>query len=208
MNAPEPVGEPAASPGRRPRAPSMVRVLPLLVAAAVVLLHAVAGARQWPVVVQGVLDEPAHLLTAWLVLAALPGDLLERSLGRWALVASVAIDLDHIPLYLSDYEFSVDGRPPTHGLALVCAVLAIAAALRGRHRERAFGIGLGVALHLVRDLATGPGVPLLWPVYDSAVRVPQAAYLITVVAVAVVAAARRPGPHPGNRRRGARGSTS
>jgi inner membrane protein len=166
------------------------RLLPLLAAATVLALHLIAGARAWPLVAEGLLDESAHLLTAWLILAALPGHLLQRDLGRWALMSSVAIDVDHILLYLSDYTFSVGGRPPTHSLALVCAVLATAAALRRRLRERALGVGLGIALHLVRDLATGPGVALLWPVYYSPVRVPQAAYLITVVSVAVVAAIR------------------
>jgi inner membrane protein len=32
----------------------------------ILVLDAVASARQWPLVVQGLLDEPAHLLTAWL----------------------------------------------------------------------------------------------------------------------------------------------
>jgi inner membrane protein len=167
-----------------------VDALPLLAAAAVLVLHLIAGARRWPPVVMAVLDEPAHLLTAWLILAALPGGLLKRGLGRWALVASVAIDLDHIPLYLWGREFSVDGRPPTHSPAFVLVLLAIAALLRRTGRERVVGIALGIALHLVRDLATGPGVPLLWPAYHSSVIVPPDVYLIAVVAVAVVAAVR------------------
>ena len=183
-------GPDAASGAQRPPGAQRVDVLPLLVAAAVLVLHLIAGARQWPPVVMGVVDEPAHLLTAWLILVALPGNLLKRRLGRWALVSSVAIDLDHIPLYVSDYEFSVDGRPPTLSLAFVLVVLAVSAFLRGNRRQRVVGIALGVALHLVRDLATGPGVPLLWPVYHSSVTVPQTVYLITVVSVAVVATVR------------------
>jgi inner membrane protein len=183
---------------QRPPGTQRVDVLPLFVAAAVLVLHQIAGARQWPPVVMGAVDEPAHLLTAWLILAALPGGLLTRSVGRWALVASVAIDVDHIPLYLWGRDFSVDGRPPTHSLAFVLALLAIAVLLPRSPRERVVGVALGVALHLVRDLATGPGVPLLWPAYDSSAIVPQDVYLIAVAAVAVVAAVR---PRRGELRR-------
>jgi inner membrane protein len=173
----------------RPRGTTRAWIRPLLVAGAVLTLHLAYDARRWPLIPEALLDEPAHLLTAWLVLAALPGDLLRRRVGRWALLSSVAIDVDHIPLYLFGRGFSVGGRPPTHSLALVCVALG-AAALCRPVRERALGVALGVSLHLFRDLATGPGVPLLWPVAGSSVRVPQAVYLTIVVSAAVVAAAR------------------
>ncbi|TYP87206.1 metal-dependent hydrolase [Blastococcus xanthinilyticus] len=164
--------------------------VPLVAVAVLLVLDRIHQSGPWPLVVEGALDEPAHLLTAWLALAALPGDLLATSTGRAALVAAVLIDVDHVPLYLTDSGFAVDGgRPPTHSLALAAALAAAAAAVPHR-RRLLLGAALGVLLHFVRDLATGPGVPLLWPVADTAARVPHDAYLVAVLLLAAAAAVR------------------
>jgi inner membrane protein len=158
----------------------------------VLLLDAVQQARPWPVPVVGLLDEPAHLATAWLALAALTPR-LPRRVWLAALVASVAVDVDHVPLYLTDGAFSVSGgRPPTHSLFLVAALAAPALLLRAHWL---LGAAAGVLLHLVRDVATGPGVPLLWPASEVTVRVPYAPYAVVLLVLAVTAAARaRPAP--------------
>jgi membrane-bound metal-dependent hydrolase YbcI (DUF457 family) len=111
----------------------------------------------------GPLDEVAHLATAALgltVLACLAD--APRRFYVAALVASVAIDLDHIPLYLG--LLGDDGqRPVTHSLATVVAV-AIAAAVSRRHRAVLAGVATGLVLHFARDIAEGPpGVRMLWP---------------------------------------------
>ena len=114
----------------------------------------------------------------------------------------MAIDIDHVPLYTFAPGFDVGGRPPTHSL-LTVLVLAGVAVLIPAVRTPFAGLALGVCLHFVRDVATGPGVPLLWPLHDSAVRVPYAAYL-AVLAVAVGVATwrifrgtrQRDAPHP------------
>jgi inner membrane protein len=141
--------------------------------------------------VLGLLDESAHLATAWIFLAAfLPAR--ARPIWLWALVGAVAIDVDHVPLYLWDALTAGSGsRPVTHSLTTV-VVLAIAGAVASpRLRPPLLGLALGVVLHLVRDLAKGPGVPLDWPLSNADVRVPYAAYLIVLTVVAAAAVARR-----------------
>jgi inner membrane protein len=111
----------------------------------------------------GPLDEVAHLATAalGLMVAACLVDAPRRFYVA-ALVASVAIDLDHIPLYLG---LLGDGgqRPVTHSLATV-VVFAGAAAASSRHRAVLAGAATGLVLHFARDIAEGPpGVRILWP---------------------------------------------
>jgi len=111
----------------------------------------------------GLLDEVAHLATAALGLMVL-ACLIDapRRFYVAALVASVAIDLDHIPLYLE--LLGDDGqRPVTHSLATV-VVFTVAAAVSRRHRAVLAGVVTGLLLHFARDIAEGPpGVRLLWP---------------------------------------------
>ena len=46
---------------------------PAVALLAIGVLDSVAAIRPWPLPVVGLLDEPGHLHTAWLVLAASPG---------------------------------------------------------------------------------------------------------------------------------------
>jgi inner membrane protein len=116
----------------------------------------------------GPLDEIAHLATAALGLTVLACLLdVPRRFYAAALAASVAIDVDHIPLYLG--LLPEDGqRPVTHSLATV-VVLAAAAAASRRHRAVLAGAATGLVLHFARDIAGGPpGVRLLWPLWGQA----------------------------------------
>ena len=151
------------------------------------------SARQWPVVVTGLLDEPAHLLTAWLGLAAV-GAMSSRfwpwisRIWPWTLAGAVVIDVDHLPLYLWDEPLhAAGGRPVSHSLTTIVVLLAVALAAR-RLRAAAVGLAAGVFMHLVRDVATGPGVPLLWPLLDVNVLVPYRAYLAVLTVLAGAAA--------------------
>ncbi|MGY1696288.1 MULTISPECIES: metal-dependent hydrolase [unclassified Geodermatophilus] len=161
----------------------------------VLLLDAVQFARPWPVPVVGLLDEPAHLATAWLGLAALAPRHTPRAAWWAALVAAVAIDLDHVPLYLTDGAFAVDGgRPPTHSLLVVAVSTVLAGALRAWWL---LGVAAGLVLHLLRDVATGPGAALLWPASEAAVRLPYPAYATALLGLGLLATARRrPAPIP------------
>lgn len=114
------------------------------------------------------LDEVAHLGTAalgLLVLARFTG--LPRRFYVAALIASVAIDLDHIPDYLGLLP-DQNGRPFTHSLVTVVVFAGIAAISR-RHRAVLAGIVAGLLLHFARDIVEGPpGVRMLWPLQQTA----------------------------------------
>jgi len=116
----------------------------------------------------GPLDEVAHLATAALGLMVLVCLVdVPRRFYVAALVASVAIDLDHVPLYLGLLPDNGQ-RPVTHSLATV-AVFAGAAAVSRRHRAVLAGAATGLVLHFARDIAEGPpGVRLLWPLQERA----------------------------------------
>ena len=116
----------------------------------------------------GLLDEPAHLATGALGLLALACFIdVPRRFYVAGMIASVAIDLDHIPLYLGLLG-NEDQRPVTHSLATVI-VVASAAVVWRRHRAVLAGIVTGLLIHFARDIAEGPpGVRMLWPLQDTA----------------------------------------
>jgi inner membrane protein len=153
-------------------------------------LDLIAGSKDWHLAVIGVLDEPAHLVTAGLVLALLPRGFASR-VGAWALAASVAIDLDHLPLYTFAPGFATEGgRPPTHSLVTVL-VLLVGGALAPKWRAALAGIATGVVLHFLRDVGTGPGVSLGWPIFPQNVKVPYSVYFGAMAAVTGLVIFRR-----------------
>jgi inner membrane protein len=139
----------------------------------------------------GALDEVAHLTTAILLLAAGPRGVRNRFLGS-ALVASVAIDADHIPQYLG-YRFFTHGvpRPYSHSLPTIVIVLVGAVVWR-RRRDLLFGVAFGLCLHFFRDLAegNGSGVALLWPFSRHAFSYSHAVYLAIMLSVICIDAAK------------------
>lgn len=162
--------------------------LPLAAPMAIFGIDWVLSRSPAPTILQtAAMDEPGHLLTAAIILAALPG--LSVATRLTALVGSVVIDLDHLPLYLFGSAFAVDGgRPQSHSLAAILVLWSAAGLVKGAARTYLVGAGLGVVLHLVRDAGTGPGVPLLWPVWPHAVRMPYGIYLVALGVAAIVAA--------------------
>ena len=131
----------------------------------------------------GPLDETAHFLTMLLVLWAI-GDRVSQRVGAAALVASVAIDLDHGPQYLGD-DFLTRGtpRPYSHSL-LTIAVVLVGAAVWRRRRAVCLGVALGLAFHFWRDLSEpGSGVALLWPFTDHSFSFSPAGYLVIMAAI-------------------------
>ena len=141
---------------------------PILLAGVALGFDAVDRRVPFGLLSTGLLDEVAHLATAvlgLLVLACLVD--VPRRFYVAALIASVAIDLDHIPLYLG--LLPDDGqRPVTHSLATV-VVFAGAAVASRRHRAVLAGAATGLVIHFARDIAEGPpGVRLLWPLQGQA----------------------------------------
>ncbi|HSK50806.1 MAG TPA: metal-dependent hydrolase [Solirubrobacterales bacterium] len=144
----------------------------------------------------GLVDEPAHLATcalALLALAALTGSWPSGRFVVAALVASVAIDLDHLPGYLGERLLTGSmPRPLTHGVLLVAALLLVGRATSNRSlRQVSLGIAFGASTHLLRDLATGPGISALWPLTEDAVQVPYAVYAAILALTAVACLPRR-----------------
>jgi inner membrane protein len=175
------------------RAPARPAARVLLCAAGLAVigvLDLIARWRDWPIPVIGALDEPAHLATAGLLLVAfLPWR--ARAVVPWALAGAVLIDLDHIPFYLWGALTTGDaGRPLTHSLVTAVVLAVIGLLLRNRARTALLGLALGVLLHLVRDLGTGPGVPLFWPLSSESALLPYWVYFGAMTAVTVLAAVR------------------
>jgi inner membrane protein len=138
----------------------------------------------------GPLDETAHFLTTLLVLWAL-GPRVSRRFMAPALVASVAIDADHVPNRLGfDWLTAGTPRPYTHSLATILVVL-LGAMLWRRRKGVLFGVALGLAIHFARDMAEPEaGVALLWPFSHHGFSYAHRSYLVAMGAVAGVASCR------------------
>ena len=163
--------------------------LPIGLMVLITVLDVINRATPFQVFLTGLLDEPAHLATSVLILLALAGG---RRLARHttltvtALAASLLIDIDHIPLFAGVPSVADDGgRPYSHSLTTV-VVLAAAWFITGRRWPVLAGAAIGVCLHFTRDIATGPGLQLLWPVSSAFIRMPYAWYLTLVVVLALV----------------------
>ena len=135
------------------------------------------------------MDESAHLLTTLLVLWAF-GPRLGRFLAP-ALLASVAIDVDHVPGHLgADWLTAGTPRPYTHSVLTILIVLGLALVWR-RRRDACLGVAIGLAVHFGRDMGEGgAGVSLLWPVSGHAFQYPHGYYLALIAACVALAAHR------------------
>src|SRR5215470_2951682 len=139
---------------------------PVLLAAVALGFDAANRHVQFGLLSTGPLDEVAHLATAALGLLVLARFIdVPRRFYVAALIASVAIDVDHIPPYLGLGDPAQ--RPVTHSLSTV-AVFAAAAAASRRHRAVLAGVATGLVLHFARDIGEGyPGVRVFWPLQDA-----------------------------------------
>ena len=146
---------------------------------------------------RGLLDEPAHLATALIILGALVrfrGSLPDQRFGWTMLVCSVLIDVDHLPAeFGSNALTNGTPRPYTHALWVVIALTLAWAVARffrlrsGRPRPAAVelilaGAAWGVAAHFVRDIATAP-MSFWWPVTDLSVQVPYWWYVVALLVI-------------------------
>lgn len=160
---------------------------PLLLAGVALAFDAADRRIPFGVWTTGPVDEVAHLATAALGLLVLACFIdAPRRFYVAALIASVAIDADHIPLYLGLLGNQAQ-RPVTHSLSTV-AVFVAAAAASHRHRAVLAGVATGLVLHFARDIAEGyPGVRVFWPLQDTSWMVSYRWFLGMIV---VFAAAR------------------
>jgi hypothetical protein len=139
----------------------------------------------------GLLDEPAHLMTGALVLVAFFPGLLTTEFALGLLGGSVLIDLDHIPQYLGYWGLTHGtDRPYTHSL-LTLGVLAAVGLVWRRRRLLLMGIEIGLAAHFFRDLSESrAGVPLLWPWSYHSYTSPHWIYLVVMGVLFAMALAR------------------
>jgi inner membrane protein len=68
--------------------------------------------------------------------------------------------------------------------------VVVAAVLPRAARRWPLLAAVGLCVHFVRDVATGPGLPLWWPLSDLDVRAPEEWYATALLVVAVVGTAR------------------
>lgn len=171
----------------------MPRILVVVAAAVIFAIHPVLTLIDLPLWGLGILDETAHLSTALILVAAWPVR-VDRPVILVALASSVAIDVDHVLQYVG-VDVLTEGtvRPYPHSLTTPLVAFAFAFGLRGTPRRIALGIGAGVLAHLLRDVATGPGIAALWPLSDVTVRIPWGFYGATMAGLTAIAwtAARR-----------------
>ncbi|MBV9807032.1 MAG: metal-dependent hydrolase [Solirubrobacterales bacterium] len=134
----------------------------------------------------GPLDELAHVLTTLLVFWALGSRARERFMLP-ALIASVVIDVDHIPDRFGVEWFTVGTpRPYTHSLLLILVVVALAVAW-SRRRDVLLAVAIGLAIHFFRDMGEGDsGVALLWPFTDHAFQYSHGVYVAVMVAFVLI----------------------
>jgi membrane-bound metal-dependent hydrolase YbcI (DUF457 family) len=163
-------------------------VIALAVILAADLIHFGHGGRS--LLATGPLDEVAHLATGCLVVGALCRR-SPRSLVIAVLVASVAIDLDHLPAVLgADWLTRGTPRPYTHSLTTIVIVSALGPLWPAR-RSVCLGVLIGLAWHFWRDMAEpNSGVALLWPLTDRSFSVPYGVYAASMVALAILTARR------------------
>jgi inner membrane protein len=132
-----------------------------------------------------ILDELAHISTAFLFLIVFKR-FVNLPFAAGCLAGAVLIDLDRLPeLFSTGTLVAQPERPITHSLVSVLGLLLIAVVLSAQFRWVFIGAALGVAMHLLRDLATG-GVLLLWPVHSANIELSYAAYAVMIVALALV----------------------
>jgi inner membrane protein len=158
----------------------------IVVASADVLLRVLEP----PYLAIAVFDWPAHMATAAIVLMNLRAPAREFAIAM--LVASVAIDVDHLPAELGlDVLTPGTTRPVTHSLMGAAAVGLLTFAAT-RRRAVAAGVVTGVLAHFARDVATGDGVPLLWPATTREYELPYVIYITVLTLLVARASIRSP----------------
>jgi len=139
-----------------------------------------------PFVPNALTDEPAHAVTAVLVVAAVY-TLVRRPWDRRILVSALLggtlIDVDHLPAAFGcDIVTAGTDRPYSHSLLTLGALVVVVICTAGTRRERCGVACLALASHFARDFVDGGGVPLFWPVSKHGVTMPYVLYAAGLIA--------------------------
>lgn len=152
---------------------------------AIALIDQYLGAETRSIPVIAAMDYVAHLATTFILLAAFLRVVSYYFLAG-AVVGSLILDVGHIPILLSDIEFTqITSRPSSHSLLVAVVFILPILLTRGRYQALFVGICFGNAFHLFRDAATG-GIPLWWPFSASSVELAYAPYVMTLTIFALM----------------------
>jgi membrane-bound metal-dependent hydrolase YbcI (DUF457 family) len=141
--------------------------VPPLAVGLILLIDRRIWTNEIPLPAKALADETAHLATTACLLS-LVGPGRSRPFYAGAALGSVALDVDHVPMYAAGDPRTY--RPSTHSLPTVVLAAGAAARARGRRRAMLNGFTFGLVSHLLRDVLTG-GAPLLWPLSGHGVRI-------------------------------------
>jgi LexA-binding, inner membrane-associated putative hydrolase len=142
-------------------------VVPPLAVGVILVIDRRIWTDKVPLSAKAVADETAHVATTACLLSLLGGG-RSRPFYVGAALGSVALDIDHVPMYAMGNPRTY--RPSTHSLPIVVLVAGAAARAQGRRRAILQGLTFGLVSHLLRDVLTG-GAPLLWPLSRRVVRI-------------------------------------
>ena len=165
--------------------------IPLVSAVAVCLVFGLDAfyRRGLPLPISGPVDWLAHVATTGLMLVALCPR-ASRSFAVAALLSTVLIDLDHLPHIL--VSFVIGREAPGHGLWLFHTLLALGVASviglgrLGPARHWWLGIAFGLGTHLVRNAASGEGIPAFLPLSTQRIAAPYEIYAVVLVATLAI----------------------
>lgn len=142
--------------------------------------HLVAG-RELSTLASAAWDEPAHALTAFVLLGVFGLPYLKKF---WVAVlsGSVLFDVDHLPAELG-FRVLTRGtdRPYSHSLTTVILMLLLASVLARPAKGQALALAVAFVAHLFRDLAEGASVPLLWPLTSHGFRLDYRVYAAVLI---------------------------
>jgi inner membrane protein len=152
----------------------------------------------------GALDEVAHLATAAIVVFAvreLPWLRERKAHVCMVLASTVLIDLDHVRPPSGSASTLRGGRSRAHSMTTVLAALLGSTVAGARRRGHAMAAAIGLAIHLGRDVATGHGLMLWWPLSKHDVKVHYGYYAVACSAAMTSAVARLRSSHARDRDR-------
>jgi hypothetical protein len=175
----------------------LLRGLAMLMAPAMVVIMGIdlRIRGQERLLIHGIADEIAHVLTAVVMLSVF------YAIGfrvNWiaAMIGGMLLDADYV-LQMEDVVESVagTGRGAIHTIGPTLAVLVVGALIPPL-RTLLLSLGIGMLSHLIRDSATA-ATPLMWPVSDYLFHLRYSLYLTfmvacTLVTTGVVALGARP----------------
>ncbi len=130
--------------------------------------------------IRAMTDETSHMCTA-LALSRMLGWPCRTPELLAMLAGSVAIDADHVPMYLGVRGLTPEkGRPYSHCWLALVAAGGAALLAPPKRRELVGSFALGLATHFFRDAATG-GLPVAWPFSSRSPELPYGVYAVALL---------------------------